>query len=329
MTGAARGARLLSLVAAIAIAGCSGSPAPSTSPVAVGTPRQTAAEASGSPRGATPTGVACRNLGPGDSTLSLEAGGQTRTVVVHVPPQIRASSVPVPALIAFHGYSSRADEFAAYSRLPAAADAAGFVAVFPQGLGAIPEWHFGNPAAVAGGEAADEALFETLLGTLAGSGCIDMARVFLAGHSQGGGMASHLACLHADRVAGAAIVSGMLLDPPCRPSRPVPIVQVHAVDDPVLPYDGGTVGGAPAGFPPVLAAEAVAAAWAARDECGGAARDEAPAAGVMRRTWAGCAAPVTYYRLSAGGHGWPTPDGAARFDAAAVIAAFVSGRPSD
>ncbi len=324
--------RLTALAAAIAVLGCGGTAAvpsraaggsaagattvPSTAP----SPAPGSAVVSAMPPG-------CRGVPIGDTELSVAAGGRTRMAVVHVPQRIVISSAPLPALIAFHGYSSNAAEFATYSRLSAASDTAGFVAVFPQGLGSVPEWHFGNPAAVEDGESADEAFFQALLGKLREAECVDMGRVFLAGHSQGGGMASHLACLHADEVAGAAIVSGMLLEPPCRPARPVAIIQLHAVDDPVLPYGGGHVEGTPAGFPAVIGAEDTANAWAARDGCTGEPIDESLAGGVLRRSWTGCAAPVVFYRLPSGGHAWPVPDGPAGFDAAALISSFVGGRP--
>ena len=114
-------------------------------------------------------------------------------------------------------------------------------------------------------------------------------------------MASAAACALADRVAGAALVAAFWATLPCEPSRPVPIVAMHALDDPVLPYVGGMVGG---GGPRVLAVEEAIGAWAARDGCA-----EVPVArvleeGVVELAWQDCAAPVLLIQAAAGGHEW-------------------------
>jgi len=70
--------------------------------------------------------------------------------------------------------------------------------------------------------------------------CVDPARVAAAGFSAGGGVAAAMACDLAGRVASVAVVSGALYAEPgeCRPSRPVPVLDIHGTDDPVVPYGG-------------------------------------------------------------------------------------------
>ena len=66
---------------------------------------------------------------------------------------------------------------------------------------------------------------------------IDPHMVFVAGDSNGAFMAWRLLCTHADLFAAGAIVSGganSAGDPPCHPSRHVPILSVHGTDDPVI-----------------------------------------------------------------------------------------------
>jgi polyhydroxybutyrate depolymerase len=102
------------------------------------------------------------------------------------------------------------------------------------------------------------------------------------------------------------MISGEHFQLPCRPSHTIPVLSLHAVDDEVLPYGGGHVTTMPRDFPAVLAAEQVAAAWAAIDGCGSLrpGADEEPGDDVSRISWLGCAAEVDFYRLASGGHAW-------------------------
>ncbi|MBK7950467.1 MAG: hypothetical protein IPK00_17360 [Deltaproteobacteria bacterium] len=72
--------------------------------------------------------------------------------------------------------------------------------------------------------------------------CIDEQRVYASGASGGGRMASQLACDLSDRIAAIAPIMGVRAPlasdtPPqtadCRPSRPVPVVAIHGLLDPV------------------------------------------------------------------------------------------------
>ena len=243
----------------------------------------------------------CRPSGTGgDEEITIRAGNLPRSVEVHVPtgfPQ------PLPAIIAFHGYGGLATEMGSHTELSKKADEVGFVGIYPQGWGR--EWAVpGNPPAGAL-EATDHELVTELLDRLAAAGCVDADRIYVAGHSQGGGMASAVGCEFADRLAGVAIVSGEFFELPCQPSRPIPVVIFHALDDPILPYGGGSVAGTPSSFPKVLPPETMAAGWADRDGCDAGSRTQTLKAGIVRLLWQGCSKPVAFYRLPTGGHDWP------------------------
>jgi len=69
---------------------------------------------------------------------------------------------------------------------------------------------------------------------------IDHRFVFVAGDSNGAFMTWRLLCTHAELFAAGAIVSGganSASDPPCTPSRHVPILSVHGTEDPVVPLE--------------------------------------------------------------------------------------------
>jgi polyhydroxybutyrate depolymerase len=131
---------------------------------------------------------------------------------------------------------------------------------------------------------------------------IDPKRVFATGISNGGGMTDRLGCYLADVIAAIAPDSGAYnYWQDCHPSRPVPVLAFHGLDDQIVPYEGGT---SRLMLPPI---PDWAAAWAARDSCGPAPLDTTPAEGVSVRSWSGCRgnAVVILYTLANHGHSWP------------------------
>jgi polyhydroxybutyrate depolymerase len=258
-----------------------------------------------------------------DGILAFDAAGVPRQVLVHHPAGFDGIR---PVIVALHGYGGVATQTGSHTELSAASDKDGFVAVYPQGSGGAWGVTGGPDAGVLG--ATDTALFQTLLDFFTDSGCIDMNRVYVVGHSQGGGMAGTLRCAFADKVAGIAMVAGENFAPPCQPSRPTPVLMFHALDDPVLPYAGGQVARTDPGYPTVIGAEAQARSWARRDGCGANPVATPLKKGIVRLAWPNCRAPVVLYRLPTGGHDWPGSryyEGSNRdIDADDVIWAFFS-----
>src|SRR5688572_8389989 len=97
---------------------------------------------------------------------------------------------------------------------------------------------------------------------------IDPKRRYVLGYSNGGFMAHRLACEVPGIAAIASIAgSGPTEGETCRPSAPVAILQVHGDADVSIRFAGGPTYGNPSGAKHP-AAEAVVAAWAARNGCG-------------------------------------------------------------
>src|SRR4029077_17731180 len=122
-------------------------------------------------------------LTPGDQTLSINAGGQGRSVLLHVP----AAAGPMPLVIALHGNGDTSNNFVAALGLKAKADAAPFVLAAPQGVPSMP---MGVPAMVvwdaytALASNADEALLDAIKAQLGASATVDGKRIFVWGYSQ-------------------------------------------------------------------------------------------------------------------------------------------------
>ena len=79
--------------------------------------------------------VSCTILGaePGDHKRSIEVGSLTRSYIVHVPPSYDGSR-PFPVVLVFHGGGSNAPQMIRFCGLNEKADAAGFIAVYQEGL---------------------------------------------------------------------------------------------------------------------------------------------------------------------------------------------------
>jgi len=212
-------------------------------------------------------------VSPGDVDVSVTYGSVSGIVRRHVPASYDGAS-PVPLVVYLHGYGQSVDDADGVSGLAALGQRKGFISVVPQiAHGAATHWDdtIGS---------ADQAWLGSLLDDLAGSVCIDPARVYVVGLSNGAMMASTLACAFAERVAAIAPIAGLRDPTGCAPSKPVPIIAVHGTDDPAVSYDGGFGPGlagqrlddGAGSLSGVLSADGpsmpeMAAAWAGRNGC--------------------------------------------------------------
>lgn len=241
---------------------------------------------------------------PADPALS--AGERTRAYRVHLP----ASYAPgdtFPVVLAFHGYSGDSAGMERMTGFSALADQGRFIAVYPQGLTGID----GQPFWASVGTVdlgIDEVRFVSdLLDALESAFCIDTARIYATGFSNGGAMAAFLACRLSDRIAAFAPVSGNFYAPRdgCFPTRPVAILDIHGTADRVVTYYG-----VPEAINPRWPLPSIPMwlrEWAARDNCTDEPTLFSDGPGVTRMEWISCTTDVaiTHYRIDGGGHEWP------------------------
>jgi polyhydroxybutyrate depolymerase len=243
---------------------------------------------------------------------TLIHAGRERTYTVYIPASYTGDA-SAPLVIGLHGGS--ADDFARASNLNAAADEHGFIAAYPHAVG--NGWNDGRRAIlqIAYRERVDDVGFlVALIDALSAQFNVD--RVYIAGISSGGMMSYRFACDMADRLDGfmaiAAAVPDAVYDS-CAPSRPVPALIIVADADPVMPYAGGTIGqGSRRGdYGSVVSAAQTLDLWTAVNDCA-AELSESPlpdsaddGTRVYVTTVEGCAAPVRFYRVENGGHGYP------------------------
>ena len=229
---------------------------------------------------------------------SGDAGG--RSARVHVPKGYDPGA-SMPVVLDFHGYTSNGAQQEALTGMIAKADAAGFIAVHPEGTGAVPGWNAGACCGTAATTHVDDIAFvNAILDRLEDKLCVDAHRIYATGMSNGGFLSHRIACEMSSRIAAVAPVAGVLGVSTCTPSRPIPILHFHGTLDPLVPYKGS----AAMGFPSV--ADSVAG-WVKRDACTGEPVETFRNLDAHCSTYQGCAAgsEVTLCTVDGGGHTWP------------------------
>jgi polyhydroxybutyrate depolymerase len=238
-------------------------------------------------------------------------------------------------LVVLHGSGMNGKNMATtFTRLATRGPAAGVTAVFPDGWGGV--WHIARPPP--GEPGLDDAAFLVAL-----AGQLGATAVVLAGISNGGGFAEHVARHGLLPVAGLFLVVGTIREF-SREAQPVPrqraaVTIMAGTGDRAVNYDGGPmrapgVGGwilrrraarhgDLASERRAVPVETVARDWAAGNGIGGdPAVSQLPVVGdppVTRLTWSAPGGPpVVLYRIEGGGHGWP---GGPQFLPARVIGA--------
>jgi polyhydroxybutyrate depolymerase len=253
---------------------------------------------------------------PGNYLRPLQVGDQARSYYLHVPPKYNPDR-PAPLVVVFHGAGMNGAIMMHFSGLNAKADAANFLAVYPNGTGIGDAfltwtWNSGGSTGLIGQNKSDDVAFtKAVLADVVKLVAVDPKRIYAVGMSNGGMMAHRVGVELADRFAAVASVSGPLALDRCDPCRPVPVLHFHGTQDPLIPIEGPTTTvKALIHYRPV---EDAMRAWARADGC-----DAEPAVTelpervkdgtrVSRKSYGTGkgGAEVVLYVIEGGGHTWP------------------------
>jgi polyhydroxybutyrate depolymerase len=197
------------------------------------------------------------------------------------------------------------------------ADAEGAVIVYPDGIG--KGWNDGRTdlKSKATQEHVDDVGFLRALPRAIGTKfSIDERRVYITGISNGGLMSYRMACDAADVFAAAGPVAANMsvqLAPICKPARPIPVAIIEGTEDPIMPWQGGTIRVLGFGHGNVISTEETFARWLSLDKCK-KPRERGPVNAVASDDTsvlehnAACAdgTEVRLYEIQGGGHTWPS-----------------------
>jgi polyhydroxybutyrate depolymerase len=252
--------------------------------------------------------VACsgKTGATGDLTLTLTSGGYARDSLLHVPATYDPTKGTM-LVVNYHGFSSNAAEQVALTGMNPVADTSNFIVAYPDGLGS--GWNAGNCCTELQPPNVDDVQFtKDLLALIESEYCIDPARIYATGMSNGGFMSHYVGCTMADTFAAVAPVAGVLgvPDASCTPSRPIPIEDFHGTGDDVVPYNGGS----PAQLLPDIDFRSVPstiAFWRSTDDCLAAPVTTYQHGTATCVEYSGCGgvAQVELCTLAGEGHEWP------------------------
>ncbi len=187
-----------------------------------------------------------RITAPGRYEIHLQIDGRDRMALVHIPGSYDAGK-PTPLVMAIHGggggaiFQADDNNYGLISK----SEAAGFIAVFPNGIsqtqnGMLATWNAGNCCARARDENVDDVGFlRALVADVSKRARIEPQRVYAIGMSNGAMMSYRLACEAGDVFHGIMAVSGTDNTRSCAPKQPVPVLHVHARNDPLVLFNGG------------------------------------------------------------------------------------------
>lgn len=283
---------------------------------------------------------------PGATALeTMERDGQTRSWRVRLP-STYTQSTPLPVLFVLHGGLGDSARTERVTQFNSIAEREGVILVYPDGYAKRPgveseplklrTWNAGTCCGGAQESEIDDVAFllDVLKDTEARA-CLDRRRVYATGMSNGAMMMYRLACEAATHFAALAPVSGSLVLTSCEPARAVPLLHIHGLKDPSVPFEGGSGCGLGT-LDQSVAIPAVIKKWSALHGCVDTTttldRED-----VTCVTQNGCEARVQLCTLPEGGHSWPgglpgsdqnsasCPDAAQifSFDASAHIMEFV------
>lgn len=254
-----------------------------------------------------------------DHEFTLEHGGRERSYIVHVPAGLEH---PAPMVVALHGGGGTGKGFQEQNGMDVVADREGFLVVYPEGTGVLPNrlhtWNSGfNCCGYALDNDVDDVGFlRAVIEDVAERTAVERGRVYMTGHSNGAMMSYRFAAEAADLVTAIAPVGGALSVADPSPTRAIAVLHIHSADDPRALYDGGEGPPFP-GTSRTHVAEPVRPGietWATINGCSpgpvlqqtlvGTGDDEGQTA--ERLVW-DCAeeASVEHLLLTGSGHGWP------------------------
>jgi polyhydroxybutyrate depolymerase len=174
-------------------------------------------------------------------TKEINVGGQTRQYIVHLPPHFNREIKHALVLI-FHGGGGTAKRSLQFFGINSVADTAGFIAVYPNGLN--KGWNDGR--AIKKHTNDDIGFIRQLIDQLCKEYQIDEKRIFSTGISNGGFFSFALGLHLADRIRAIAPVCATIptdIFANYSPVKPVSLLLINGTEDPLVPYNGGEVGG--------------------------------------------------------------------------------------
>jgi polyhydroxybutyrate depolymerase len=187
----------------------------------------------------------------GSYVFSLTFDGLQRDYRLHVPPAA-ASGKPLPLVLNLHGATQNAQLEEITSDMDPNADMNGYLVAYPDGTriskvltpdpiakNAQYGWNAGMCCGLPVTKHINDVGFLLkVISDIAAKTPVDLRRVYMTGISNGGMMAYAMASEASGHFAAISSISGQTEIPVIHPTRSVPTMEFHSVNDPIAKFDG-------------------------------------------------------------------------------------------
>jgi polyhydroxybutyrate depolymerase len=194
-------------------------------------------------------GPGCSGEGSWEENISIDHDGHTRYFDLYTPSGMSGNR---PLVIVLHGHSGTKDDVTScFNNKPLCrwrftADLEKFYVAAPDGL-VGPDyrgWNDCRPFDEVGNPGTDDVGFlEKIIIWIDNNKALDVDRVFITGHSNGGHMSIRMALESSVNIAAIGAIAGSLPideDTQCGdPAEPVGVLIMNGTEDKLLPYNGG------------------------------------------------------------------------------------------
>jgi polyhydroxybutyrate depolymerase len=240
---------------------------------------------------------------------TMTVDGLSRTYLLNLPSNYNEAT-DIALVIGLHGGAGSASQMEKNYFLTDKANQEKFAIVYAEGVQSdgflrARTWNAGTCCDYAVEKNIDDVKFiSTLIDELLKKyPNLNRKKVYVTGMSNGAMMSYRLACELSNKIAAIAPVAGTALTTQvCQPTRPVPILHIHSLQDTKVPYKGGT-GIFGYYFPPV---ENGLNTWIKLNSCNTTSKSVTDFELYSLTKWTNCNnSSIEYYQTKDGGHSWP------------------------
>lgn len=165
--------------------------------------------------------------------------GRGRNLLIYTPANYSADE-HLPLVINMHPFVGNGSGQMFYTNYNRLADTARCIVVYPDGIQG--RWNSGDFMGIPN-YVDDVGFINLIIDYMSLLYNIDSRRVYATGYSAGGFMSYRLACELTNRITAIAPVAASMNPSTyetCNPDRPVPVLAINSIDDPITIYNGFT-----------------------------------------------------------------------------------------
>jgi polyhydroxybutyrate depolymerase len=206
--------------------------------------------------------LACLEATAQEKSESITVDGLKRVFVTYLPAGFTSNN-KLPVIISLHGRLGTAEGQMKFADFRPIADREKFIIVCPQGINRSWNDGRGTPAHEKGID--DVHFIDELIKYIIKNYHADNSRVYITGMSNGGFMASRLACELNERIAAIAVVGASMDKQEGYAPKDMPVMYIQGTKDPLVPFERGAMKKGAGGD--IYGHEELLKQWAAVDSC--------------------------------------------------------------